>query len=113
MVLAVALAYVRNALQARRKASPALQTRERVGELLDLVVRPNPTADLVSCMLTPSVSPGASVNYVLTDANGRSVMHGNGMPDIFELDLSGLAPGMYLLMVQASERTFERIIMRQ
>jgi hypothetical protein len=67
------------------------------------LVYPNPTAQLINIVLPKSVMNG---NYSISDLSGRSVQRGELNSTTSKLSIESLAPGVYILQVQADAKSY-------
>ena len=74
---------------------------------------PNPTSDNVNIQLNQNHVLNATTTAVLYDMTGRQVLTQSTTSEAFQLDLSNLAKGMYMLTVQSNNAVYQEKIIRQ
>ena len=102
----MAIAGVRNAVQARRNAAPALQTRA----IVDVTIYPNPATDIVHVESVDDLLEEISI----LDRTGRVITTRNHLnASRMQLDVSGLAKGAYWIKVSCGiVSTTEKLILK-
>ncbi|MBL7813391.1 MAG: T9SS type A sorting domain-containing protein [Saprospiraceae bacterium] len=76
-------------------------------------ISPNPTSDKITIHLTQNDALNAITTAVLFDMTGKQVLNINTKSEVFPLDLSDLAKGMYILQVQSNHAVYQEKIIRQ
>jgi len=67
------------------------------------LVYPNPTSQLINILLPQQVTAGT---YTISDLSGRSVKSGTLNGNGSKLSIESLAPGTYILQVQADDKSY-------
>lgn len=76
-------------------------------------IAPNPTSDKVVVNLNQNVLANSTVTAVLYDLAGKKVLTQNAAVGTFELDLSNVPKGTYILTVQSGDVIYNEKIIRQ
>ena len=73
-----------------------------------LELHPNPASLTLTVSLPPDLSPDSP--YLVTDLGGRAVLRGSAVAgDRLEIDVSGLAPGTYLLRLARGRQLYRSV----
>jgi hypothetical protein len=76
-------------------------------------ITPNPTSDKVNINLNQNDVSNETATIVLSDMTGRQVLTQTTTAGAFQLDLSHLAKGMYVVIVQSNNAIYQEKIIRQ
>jgi hypothetical protein len=76
-------------------------------------ITPNPTSDKVNINLNQNDVSNETATIVLSDMTGRQVLTQTTTASAFQLDLSNLAKGMYVVTVQSNNAIYQEKIIRQ
>jgi Secretion system C-terminal sorting domain len=76
-------------------------------------ISPNPTSDIVNIQLNQDEALNQAATLVLSDMTGRQVLVQTTAAGTFQLDLSNLAKGMYVVTVQANNAIYQEKIIHQ
>jgi Secretion system C-terminal sorting domain len=76
-------------------------------------ITPNPTSDKVNININQNDVSDQTATLVLSDMTGRQVLTKTTTAGAFQLDLSHLAKGMYVMTVQANNAIYQEKIIRQ
>jgi hypothetical protein len=76
-------------------------------------ITPNPTSDKVNINLNQNDVSNETATIVLSDMTGRQVLTQTTTAGAFQLDLSNLAKGMYVVTVQSNNAIYQEKIIRQ
>lgn len=77
-----------------------------------ILLSPNPTTDRVIVNLNHIDLDGGNIKAVLTDLNGKQLKMINTISSTFELNVSDLPKGMYLLNIQSKNKVYSEKIVR-
>lgn len=78
-----------------------------------LEVHPNPTTSIVACAVRTANADVVTLTYRLVDTGGNEVMQGSSSSSRFQINLSELATGAYVLHVSMGEQTVVRNLIKQ
>jgi Secretion system C-terminal sorting domain len=76
-------------------------------------ISPNPTSDKVNINLNQNDVSNQPTTVILSDMTGRQVMTQTTTSGAFQLDLSNLAKGMYVITLQSNNAIYQEKIVRQ
>jgi hypothetical protein len=76
-------------------------------------ISPNPTSDKVTINLNQNDVSNQTATLVLSDMTGRQVWAQTTTSGAFQLDLSNLAKGMYVVTLQSNNAIYQEKIIRQ
>jgi Secretion system C-terminal sorting domain len=76
-------------------------------------ISPNPTSDKVNIQLNQNDVLNQTTTLVLSDMTGRQVLTQTTTAGAFQLDLSNLAKGMYVVTLQSNNAIYQEKIIRQ
>ena len=76
-------------------------------------ITPNPTSDKVNIQLNQNDVSNQTATVILFDMTGRQVLTQSTTAGAFQLDLSHLAKGMYVVTVQSNNAVYQEKIIRQ
>lgn len=78
-----------------------------------ILISPNPTTDKVLVNLNHIDLEGAVVRGILTDLNGKQLKAINSITGTFEINVTDLPKGIYLLNIQTKNKNYTERIVRQ
>jgi Secretion system C-terminal sorting domain len=76
-------------------------------------ISPNPTSDKVNINLNQNDVSNQPTTVILSDMTGRQVLTQTTTSGAFQLDLSNLAKGMYVVTLQSNNAIYQEKIIRQ
>jgi hypothetical protein len=76
-------------------------------------ISPNPTSDKVNILLNQNDVSNQPTTVILSDMTGRQVLTQTTTAGAFQLDLSNLAKGMYIVTLQSNNAIYQEKIIRQ
>jgi hypothetical protein len=76
-------------------------------------ITPNPTSDKINILLNQNDVSNTTATVILSDMTGRQVMTQTTTAGAFQLDLSNLAKGMYIVTLQSNNAIYQEKIVRQ
>jgi Secretion system C-terminal sorting domain len=76
-------------------------------------ISPNPTSDKVNIQLNQNDVSNQPTTVILSDMTGRQVLTQTTTSGAFQLDLSNLAKGMYVVTLQSNNAIYQEKIVRQ
>jgi citrate lyase gamma subunit len=76
-------------------------------------ISPNPTSDKVNIQLNQNDVSNQPTTVILSDMTGRQVLTQTTTSGAFQLDLSSLAKGMYVVTLQSNNAIYQEKIIRQ
>jgi hypothetical protein len=77
--------------------------------VFEVEVYPNPTTSVLFVQLTND----GETTWKLTNVTGQVVLEGVNYEDIFQLDLSEYAPGVYMLNIQQNDNVINKRVVRK
>ena len=70
---------------------------------LEIKVYPNPTNGILFVETRRATSLQAETEYIITNVTGQTLLSGQITDEIQQIDVSGLAEGMYFVRIQSDE----------
>ena len=70
---------------------------------MEIKVYPNPTNDILFVQTLRATSLQAETKYIITNVTGQTLLSGHITNETQQIDVTGLAEGMYFIRIQGDE----------